>query len=641
MTKQVTNRMTTDSPCVSVVMPVYNGEPYLREAIESILNQTFTDFEFIIVNDGSTDRTAEILTTYAAQDHRIRLVRNERNLGLIKTLNKGGALAQGKYIARHDADDISLPERLARQVDYLEQHPEVGILGTAYYRMFTDGQHSLRQPPLTDTEIRWRLLFGNIWCHPSMMFRRHLLTKGEPIYNNFFHAEDYELWLRLLKRTRAATLPVPLVEYRVHERSICVIHSEPQEQMVTTISTRQIQSLLPHHSLSQAEINTLRQCHLPKQLMAQEMALCPVMFQLFNAFAQQPGIDPIAVRRLRRQWIKWVLAAVRIRQWPLLLTSGLLGVILRHDPIAVLIAGLIHFPKRIIRQVSRAKAAEVADVPSGKSSAVWQKETKSKMTGINFSGVVVCYNEAHLLRRCLASLDFCRELIVVDLGSTDDSVRVAKEMGATVLFHQRLPNPNVPRQYGISHAKNEWVFTIDADEVFPKDEVHKLEAVILEQPDLAAIRVPIQYYFKGKKLNCTVWGRPDITRWTVIHRDCVMGTPYAHQEFKLDQNIYYFSWSDIEPIEHYWRNSYLELYQKMWPYIKIEGEGKYAAGERFSWRTMFRQTLITLKANLINFRGLYGGFTGIALSLSHTWYVLMSWLSLRQYEQRQVIAGKG
>jgi hypothetical protein len=187
-----------------------------------------------------------------------------------------------------------------------------------------------------------------------MMFRRQLLTNDEPIYDNFLHAEDYELWLRLLKRTQAATLPIPLVEYRVHESSICVIHSESQEQMVAAISSRQILSLLPDQSLSQTEINILRQCHFPKQLAAQEMALCPVMCQLFKTFAQQPGIDPVIVRRLRRQWTKWVLAAVKVWQWPVLLTSGLLGTLIRHDPIAILLVGLVHLPKRIIRQISEA-----------------------------------------------------------------------------------------------------------------------------------------------------------------------------------------------------------------------------------------------------------------------------------------------
>lgn len=253
---------------------------------------------------------------------------------------------------------------------------------------------------------------------------------------------------------------------------------------------------------------------------------------------------------------------------------------------------------------------------------------------IDFSGVVVCYNEAHLLPQCLPSLSFCEELIVVDLESTDNSVEVARQLGARVLHHERLPNPNVPRQYGISQAKHEWVFTIDADEVFPTGEVEKIRAAIRAQPDLDAVRFPIQYYFKGKKLNCTIWGRADRTRWTALHRDRIAGTPYAHQEFRLDQKVHYISWDEVEPIRHYWRNSYRELFAKMWPYIKIEGEGKYAAGKRFSWPRLLKQTLFTLKTNLITHRGLSGGLTGISLSFCHTWYVFMGWLSLWRYERR-------
>ncbi len=252
---------------------------------------------------------------------------------------------------------------------------------------------------------------------------------------------------------------------------------------------------------------------------------------------------------------------------------------------------------------------------------------------INFSGVVVCHNEAHLIEQCLASIDFCQELIVVDLGSTDDSVQIAKSLGARVLFHERLPNPNLPRQYGIAHATNEWVLTIDLDEIFPKDEVKKIEAVILNNPDWDALRVPIQYYFKGKELNCTVWGRPGLTRWTVLNRDQSQGTPYAHKEFDPNQKIYRFSWSEMKPIKHYWRSSYREVVQKMLPYLKVEGEAKYASGKRFSWLAMLKYTAMTLKTDLIDYRGLYGGLTGVCLSFLRAWYVFMSWLSLRRYER--------
>lgn len=257
----------------------------------------------------------------------------------------------------------------------------------------------------------------------------------------------------------------------------------------------------------------------------------------------------------------------------------------------------------------------------------------NKPIKMNFSVVIVVYNEAHLLDHCLKSLGFCEELVVVDLGSTDGSVEIAKQFGAKILYHERLPNPNRARQYGISQAKNEWVFTLDPDEVFPTEEAYKIEEVLSAQPDLAAIRVPIQYYFKKKKLNCTIWAKPGITRWTVLHRDRAKGTPYAHQEFSRDQNVYHFSWSDFKPIAHYWRKSYREVFQKMWPYIKIEGEAQYAAGKRFSIPQMLKMTAIALKANLIDYRGFYGGTPGILLSLSYTWYIFMCWLSLWKYER--------
>jgi glycosyltransferase involved in cell wall biosynthesis len=339
-------------PTVSVVMPVYNGEPYLKEAVESILNQTFSDFEFIIIDDGSTDNSWDILIAYAAQDSRIVLSRNPENIKLIKTLNKGLNLARGEYIARMDADDISLPERLERQVAYLQRHPEVGLVGTGYYRQHSNGQHTLHQPPLTLTEIRWRLLFNCIWPHTALMFRHQLFEPDESFYQEeFLHAEDYELWCRLLNRTQAATLPVPLLVVGTFEsEGISAIYRQEQAEMVTTISARQIRALLSHHTFTLSEIKMLRRCYSPQQLTQTEMIFCPVMFELFKVFEQQPGIDRTIVRRLRRQWIKRLLA-VNTEQLGQMWTSGLLQTILRYDPVALLMAGLIHLPRRSIRRI--------------------------------------------------------------------------------------------------------------------------------------------------------------------------------------------------------------------------------------------------------------------------------------------------
>ncbi len=128
----------SENPKVSVIMSVYNGDKYLREAIESILNQTFTDFEFIIVNDGSTDNSLEIIESY--DDERIKTINNKKNIGLTKSLNKALKFAKGKYIARQDADDVSLPNRFEKQVEYLDSHPEVALVGTSVYLIDENGK---------------------------------------------------------------------------------------------------------------------------------------------------------------------------------------------------------------------------------------------------------------------------------------------------------------------------------------------------------------------------------------------------------------------------------------------------------------------------------------------------------------------
>ncbi|NJO03533.1 MAG: glycosyltransferase, partial [Bacteroidia bacterium] len=185
-------------PQVSVIMPVYNARKYLKESIESILNQTFIDFEFIIIEDGSTDNSPEIIRRYT--DARIRLISNAKNQGIVRSLNQGLRLAQGKYLARMDADDISLPERFARQVKYLEENPEVDLLATYIQLINEDGRDKgvwvADQETLSYSSIRKKLPEGNCLAHPSMMFRASTIRKFR--YVRFdYPAEDYGLWLRV------------------------------------------------------------------------------------------------------------------------------------------------------------------------------------------------------------------------------------------------------------------------------------------------------------------------------------------------------------------------------------------------------------------------------------------------------------
>jgi len=208
------DQLVTSKPKVSVILPVYNGEEFLREAVDSILNQTFTDFEFIIIDDGSRDSSADIIKSY--DDYRIRFVSNEKNLGLIKTLNKGLGLAQGKYIARMDADDISLPSRLEKQVAFMEDHHEIGVCGT-WFKIIGQENNEIKKTPLNHDDICARMFCISSICHASVTIRKEVLDKNNLFYDlNYLHCEDYKLWFDMAKVSKLANIPIILYLYRQH-----------------------------------------------------------------------------------------------------------------------------------------------------------------------------------------------------------------------------------------------------------------------------------------------------------------------------------------------------------------------------------------------------------------------------------------
>ncbi len=213
------------APAVSVVMSVFNGERFLAEAIESILGQTFRDFEFLIVNDGSRDGTAEILERYRGQDARIRIVAHE-NRGLISALNGGIAQALGRYIARMDADDIAVAERLALQVAYMEQHPEVALLGGAVEFIDEAGRSlGFRSNPTESAEIRGALLDRNVIWHPTVFAKRDAVVAAGG-YRNVPLAEDYDLWLRMADGSALGNLETVVLRYRMHAQQATVQQNE-------------------------------------------------------------------------------------------------------------------------------------------------------------------------------------------------------------------------------------------------------------------------------------------------------------------------------------------------------------------------------------------------------------------------------
>jgi glycosyltransferase involved in cell wall biosynthesis len=201
------------NPAVSVLMGVWNGAPRVREAVVSVLGQTMGDLELIVVDDGSFDGTAAILESFG--DPRLRIERRER-AGLTSALNRGLALARAPLVARLDADDVALPERLARQVAYLDAHPDVGLLGTGAREVDPSGRE-LRtvRPPTDDTALRRALIRENPFVHSSMVMRRAAVDLVKGYDPGFPVAQDYDLWMRMSRVTRMANLAEPLVIRRI------------------------------------------------------------------------------------------------------------------------------------------------------------------------------------------------------------------------------------------------------------------------------------------------------------------------------------------------------------------------------------------------------------------------------------------
>lgn len=209
-------------PAVSVLLPVYNASEFLREALDSLIVQTFEDFEVIAVDDGSTDDSLEILREYAQRDHRFRVL-SRPNTGIVGALNDGLAVARAPLIARMDADDISRPERFARQVAFMNEHKQVIALGTWVAMTWVNGLpiYTYRTPP-KHQEIAHQLLIGNggAIIHPSAVFRREALEVGGGYREKALWYEDFDLYLRLLECGELANLPEVLLDYRQHLKSV-------------------------------------------------------------------------------------------------------------------------------------------------------------------------------------------------------------------------------------------------------------------------------------------------------------------------------------------------------------------------------------------------------------------------------------
>jgi len=253
---------------------------------------------------------------------------------------------------------------------------------------------------------------------------------------------------------------------------------------------------------------------------------------------------------------------------------------------------------------------------------------------MNFSGIVVTYNDSRRLADCLNSLKFCSELIVVDLGSADNSIDIAKSHEARVVQYEWTPIVERVRDSVLHMAKYDWIIVIDPDEVFPIKLASKIYEMIEKNIKLAAIDLPWQFYFLGHPLTSTAWGQADRIKRVVVNRRRVEFYREVHRGIRVKDgfDVMKLPSDGSNFIKHYWIDSYKQLFEKHWRYLKSEGEAQYKEGERFTFRRGIFLTLKTLKKNLFDYKGIRGGWEGVFLSFFYAWYVAMSWLSLLQYQ---------
>jgi len=275
-------------------MSVFNDAAFVAQAVESILGQTWQDFEFLAIDDGSTDGSGD----YLAQMHdpRLRLWRNEKNLGLTRSLKLGIEMAQGQYIVRMDADDIAHTERLARQIAYLDQHPEVGVLGSACRLIDAQGHKQGEYPaPGDDLHIRWTSLLSNPFVHPTVMLRREVLTHNRLNYDEAYRVtQDYDLWTRMLRYTQGANLQRHLLQYR-RRHGMTSLHRPDQLWHHDTVALRTIREQLPDLDITPEQVSDLRALLVGGResrpgLETRRAALADLYLDMLQAFANRhPG----------------------------------------------------------------------------------------------------------------------------------------------------------------------------------------------------------------------------------------------------------------------------------------------------------------------------------------------------------------
>jgi len=302
-------------PLVSVLITAYNSERYIARAVQSILSQTLVEFDLIVVDDGSTDNTLEILNGFQQRDQRLKICPNEHR-GIVPSANQGLGMCSGKYIARLDADDFSLPNRLEIQVRFLEAHPEIVILGSSVFLVDDmDQVLNVSVPPSSDTAIRAALLLDNPFSTSAVMMRNMVLQDNNISYEPFYlHAEDYDLWSRLLDFGEGCNLTDPLSCRRIHPEQRSTREMDDCEAYADRVACRNLEKI--GLSFTTDEVRTLRLWERKRPVLEAEAEcrLANRIIDLCETLKVQSWVDSQTALLYKSRWALKIFSA-RARSW--------------------------------------------------------------------------------------------------------------------------------------------------------------------------------------------------------------------------------------------------------------------------------------------------------------------------------------
>lgn len=317
------------NPLISVVMPVHNAAAFLEESIHSILQQSYTNFEFIIIDDASNDQSIQIINRYALQDTRIKIINLAHKSGVSLALNQGLNQAQGKYIARMDADDISIPSRISQQVDFMEANPQIDVCGSwAYaFKGSFKNPESLRlcKTPIQHQELLIELHFKEglyFLLHPTVFIRQATLEKFNlrynPLYSNLL--EDRELWYRMSQLCRFANVAEPLVYYRLHPQQTTLVNQQTTKALEKKLIQKYSQNWIPQASPEELELHAQWQLkeYAPTRSFIESLELWLLKIHCHNQNTSTPFFpQELFSKKIGHAWFTLLNEATHLQMYPL------------------------------------------------------------------------------------------------------------------------------------------------------------------------------------------------------------------------------------------------------------------------------------------------------------------------------------